>query len=284
MKDMKALYGFLAFVILIAFFLSPPCVGAEKNATTEVTLRSDELYYDPNSGKVTAKGSVEVTREDLVVKSPFAEGFIDGREFRFWNGVDASWPSREANLTCLELKMTKDERGTLLRASGKSHMIRGKDEEIRCNDLEWLDGKTIYYSAMGNVNARMKQMEIVAERVTRRGDDFDATQVQQFRDKERGVTMSAQEVKGKIKDELIDEMWARGNVVIVHEPKDGERTNITGDQAHYIRDKGVLEVSGNAKAVQEGKTIEAESLVYYVEDRHIEALGRPKVVVEVKEE
>jgi len=32
------------------------------------------------------------------------------------------------------------------------------------------------------------------------------------------------------------------------------------------------------------KTIEAESLVYYVEDRHIEALGRPKVVVEVKEE
>jgi len=148
---MKALYGFLAFVILIAFFLSPPCVGAEKNATTEVTLRSDELYYDPNSGKVTAKGSVEVTREDLVVKSPFAEGFIDGREFRFWNGVDASWPSREANLTCLELKMTKDERGTLLRASGKSHMIRGKDEEIRCNDLEWLDGKTIYYSAMGNV-------------------------------------------------------------------------------------------------------------------------------------
>jgi len=91
-------------------------------------------------------------------------------------------------------------------------------------------------------------------------------------------------VKGKIKDELIDEMWERGNVVIVHEPKDGERTNITGEQDHYIRDKGVLVVSGNAKAVQEGKTIEAESLVYYVEDRHIEALGRPKVVVEVKEE
>jgi len=284
MKNMKASYVLLAFLIVIIFFLSPPCVGAEKSTTTEVTLRSDELYYDPNSGKVTAKGNVEVTREDLVVKSPFAEGFIDGKEFRFWNEVSASWPSRDANLTCLELKVTRDEKGTLLRAFGKSHMIRGKDEEIRCNDLEWLDGKTVYYSAIGSVNARMKQMEIIAERVTRRGNDFDAAQVRQFKDKERGMTMSAKEVKGKIKDELIDEMWATGNVIIVHEPKDGGRTNITGDQAHYIRDKGILEVTGNAKALQEGKTIEAESLIYYVDDRHIEALGRPKVIVEVKEE
>lgn len=279
----KKFLGVLLIFSCLLLLLPHSCRG-EESAITEVILHSDELYYDPNAGRVTARGSVEVTKEDLIVNAPFAEGFIDGEQFRFWDNVAVSWPSQEATLTCVELKIDRDERGTLFHSFGKSHLIRGQDEEIRSDELEWLQGEIVYYSAVGNVNARMGQMRIIAEKVTRQGESFKAIKVRQFEDKGRDVRVSAQEVSGKITEEQIEELWATGNVVVIHEPSDGERTHITGKQAHYLRGKGVLEVTGDAKAVQEGRTIEAESLIYYVDDRHIEALGRPKVVIEVKED
>ncbi|SDX63615.1 Lipopolysaccharide export system protein LptA [Acetomicrobium thermoterrenum DSM 13490] len=284
MRANKAL-GLLAIFLSLMLFSDPHlCLGEEKRATTEIILLSDELYYDPGTGKVTAKGNVEVTREDLIVKAPFAEGFINTEEFRFWDQVVASWPSQEATLTCLELQISKTQGGTLLRSVGNSHLVRGKEDDIRSNELEWLQGEKIYYSATGDVDAQFGQMTIVAEKVVREGENFKADKVRRFVDRGRGLRVSALEVTGKIKDEMIEELLASGSVVIDHEPKEGEKTHITGQRARYIKSKGVLEVTGDARAVQEGRTIEAENIIYHVDDKHIEALGRPKVTVEVKEE
>jgi len=53
----KKFLGVLLIFSCLLLLLPHSCRG-EESAITEVILHSDELYYDPNAGRVTARGSV----------------------------------------------------------------------------------------------------------------------------------------------------------------------------------------------------------------------------------
>ena len=53
---------------------------------------------------------------------------------------------------------------------------------------------------------------------------------------------------------------------------------LKGDKLLYSKAKGTVALVGNAQALQEGRSVKSETLLYDVTSRRIEAQGRPQLV------
>ncbi|MGC9372935.1 MAG: LPS export ABC transporter periplasmic protein LptC [Thermovirgaceae bacterium] len=111
-----------------------------------------------------------------------------------------------------------------------------------------------------------------------------ALNVRRLEDTGMNVVLSADTVTGLMKKGVFIDLEARGKVVADTTAADGRPTKLTARAADYDRAKGVMVFSGDARAVQRGRTLEAERLIYRLETGRIEAEGNPRITVEMEQE
>lgn len=110
-----------------------------------------------------------------------------------------------------------------------------------------------------------------------------ASSVKRFEDAEMDVILRADSVDGLMKEGVFVNLKARGNVRADTTTADGRPTTVTSRAADYDKTKGMLTFYGEAKAVQPGRVLTADRLIYRLETGRIEAEGNPRIIVEMEQ-
>lgn len=236
------------FVFVMAFsfcLFFPFCSRA-----AEMHLTSDTMRYEPDKGMIYAEDNVRFTRGDMIISADKGDGTIDGKTVRFINNVkgEGTWS--------------------------------GEKVEFFCNWAEAKFGSEISYSLQGNVDCSVGNRTISAEKLIIKGEKFSAFKVVKFSDPSRGIQLSCHTINGVLSKGEIVESVAIGDVRIVLEGKDNISTFINGDKAVYSKDRGSVVVTGHAKALQDQRSIKAESLVFFPDSNRIEAIGKSTLTIE----
>jgi lipopolysaccharide export system protein LptA len=111
-----------------------------------------------------------------------------------------------------------------------------------------------------------------------------AEQVHRFEDAEMDVVLKADGVRGLLEEGVFVTLEARGNVKADTTTADGRPTTVTSSAADYDKTRGILMFYGAAKAVQPGRVLTADRLIYRLETGRIEAEGNPRIIVEMEQE
>ena len=89
-----------------------------------------------------------------------------------------------------------------------------------------------------------------------------------------GIAFGAGAMEGLIRDGVLVSMTAKSKVWIEGRPnRTGDAVSLNGDKAIYSEERGSVVLSGNVRAVQKGRTLTSDSLVYFPEQNRVEALG-----------
>lgn len=114
-----------------------------------------------------------------------------------------------------------------------------------------------------------------------RGQKITARRVTRFHDPVRNVTMRADVVEGTVAGGVFTDYVARGNVVADAVASGGEPTRASGQRLQYSKARGTLELSGEAVAIQKDRRITADTFIFYLQSGKIEAVGNPRMVVDL---
>ncbi len=242
----------------------------------QVKLTSDNLLYDPTSRLVRAEGNVHLEREELELRSNFAEGDPAGERFRAWGSVKAQWPSQKMELSAQEI-LVIDKSPRRMTASGQVVLTRPQ-ERLSASSLEWIFGPTPEYLAKGGVVAEMPGRVLEAQEAGRKGDRFWASKVRRFEDRKEKISLQAGRIDARIIGEEMSELSAEGQVSAVVEGSDGNPVKLKGDRLLYSKAKGTVALVGNAEALQSGRVVRSQSILYDLSSRRIEAQGRPQLI------
>lgn len=270
------------FFVLIFVLLLFPCVP--KGFAAEVSLKADSMQYDPATQLIRAEGNVHFTREDGELFGDRGYGNTDGTDFVLEGSVHGSFRTENATISCKYMKLTTDtsaQRRRRVLASGDVALTRGSDK-LNSRTLSWEIGSE-NYRAEGRVLGHFASHSIDADLVARDGDQFWGKGVRRYEDRSRKLTLTADNLRGLIKKDKVTELEAFGGLVMNMPDKDGNMIRITGDKGIFSEERGTIVVSGNAMAVQEGRSVHAESLVMHLDTRRIEALGKPSLTFDMKE-
>jgi len=267
-------FGKLTGLILIL------CLSAAALAE-KATLVADSMSYDPNSGVITATGSVHITGETGEIFGDSGKGLATGDDFEMNGNVRGHFTRPDGsviNVTCAKAALRGRDKNSVLTASGSVVITRGK-ERLTADSVRWNTAVEIY-SASGEVLGDFEAYTIDADAVSRDLETFRADNIRKFYAASRKVTMSASRADGTIKNNEVTEMTAEGGVVATMPNKDGGMTRLTGNKAVYSLARGTLVVSGRATVTQVGRTLNSENLVYFIDSGRIDALGNPSLTFE----
>ena len=268
----------VAFVVLLLAFCAPA------GFTAEVSLKADSMQYDPAMRLIRAEGNVHFIREDGELFGDRGYGTTDGTDFVLEGAVHGSFRTENATISCKYMKLTTDasaQRRRRVLASGDVALTRGNDK-LNSRTLSWEIGSESS-RAEGRVLGHFASHAIDADLVARNGEQFWGKGVRRYEDRSRKLTLSADNLRGLIKKDKVTELEVSGDLVMNMPDKDGNMIRITGDKGVFSEARGTIVVSGNAVAEQEGRRVQAESLVMRLDTRRIEALGKPSLTFDMKE-
>lgn len=265
--------GFLCVLLLSFVFLA---LGPGTAIASQVKLTSDKLTYDPESRLVRAEGNVRLEREGLVLAAGFAEGDPAGERFRAWGLVKAKWTAHKMELSAQEISLI-DRAPQRVTASGQVVLTRPQ-ERLAAASLEWVFGPSPEYLAQGGVVAEMPGRVLEAREAGRKGDRFWASQVRRFEDKQERISLKAGRIEAQADGEGLRELTATGQVSAVAESGDGSPVTLKGDRLLFSKAKGIVALVGNAEAIQSGRSVRSETILYNLASRRIEAQGRPQLI------
>lgn len=266
----------LCFLILCVFSLSTALCSAE-----EVTLTADSLSYDPTTRAITAVKDVHFKHFDGELFGDRGTGYTDGRDFEMRGNVKGIFKKESLNISCYHIKLqadSADKKKRRVTALGGVKLTRNKDT-LSADTVTWLV-ESDKYKAAGSVLANFESHFIDSDEVGRDGEKFWARSVRKYEDRARRFSMSAERVNGLIKKGDVVELTAMGDLILKMTDEKGKMTKVTGERGVFSRSRGTVVVSGNAVAYQEGRTLIAESVIYRLDDRRIEAVGRPKMILD----
>lgn len=236
-------------VIFLTLFVmgSSPCLGMD------VRLTADNMHFDTKTGLLQGNGNVTLKRESLVIVSDKCEGDYKGNSARMWDNVKASgeWNQQSLEFSCKELKAQFNSPESVAMVGTVSG--RFGDRFLECYEVEMI------------------------------GDRFIATKVKKFQDKSEGLSLSCNRIKGLVLKENLHEFEAEGKVSIeIVNQRDKSVTKISGGKAVYSKDRGSIIMSGGAFAVQKGRKVTAQNIIFYPATSKIEAKGKPSISFEVE--
>ena len=178
-----------------------------------------------------------------------------------------------------------DPSGGVVFASGHVKVV-GRGAEITSEEGEF-DPTGAHSLFRKNVLARwpegrltMDCYEMIVEE-TPRGQKITARKVTRFHDPARKVTVRAEMVEGFVVGGVFTEFGARGGVVADAVAPDGEPTRVSGGRSRYSRDRQTLEFTGGAVGVQKNRRITADTFIVHLESGKIEAVGNPRMEVDL---
>jgi len=224
-------------------------------ATDEISLTSDTMQYDIEAGLFYAEGDVTIKARDIVIMATLASGHMNSRTFNLSGNItiNGTWNGDNVNLAAVSATVEIGDRPVYTLESGISGTF-GKIA-IDCDYLQMV------------------------------GNDITAKNVRKFQDQNAGITFSAENIKGKIENGELLQAEAEGRIVIKGTPgKSGDIVELKGKKAIYSIDRGTIVVSGGVSATQNKRTLYADSLVYFPVTNRIEAIGKPRITVNVDDE
>ena len=126
---------------------------------------------------------------------------------------------------------------------------------------------------------------IDADEVARNGEQFWAQNIRRYEDRTRRIGISASKASGLLRRGSVIELISSGSFVLNLADRKGAVTTITGDKGVYSQDRGTLVITGGVRAIQEGRSLSAGSIVYHLDSGRLEALGeRPTITFEMRGE
>ena len=246
----------LVSMILLLCLCNTSC-ALDENLPDSATLSANRMRYDAQTGDFLAEGNVTIKAGDLRVNAPASSGNIDRREIYFDNGITASgrWMDEKISLKA----------GRML--------------------LSFADVPTCKFQ--GGVKGGYGTMKLDADRLTltgaggisdpRPGDrqtKFWLNVVRSLEDTSRGLSFGANSVEGIVRGGRLYDMTAKKSVWLKGRQKGkADAVNLRGDNALYSLERGSVVLSGHVVAVQGGRTLKSDSVVYFPEQNRVEALG-----------
>jgi lipopolysaccharide export system protein LptA len=210
----------------------------------QAQLSADRMLFEAGSGEFSASGNVVIHAEGLTIHAPLGTGNINSKEVHFSDGITISgdW--------------------------------RGDWVDLSAGKVSFFFGQTPTYIAEGAVNGILGKFYLDVDKFYMKGADFSAINVRRFEDRELGVAFGAANAKGVIDGGVLSTFTAEGRVWLNRRPNAAAgAVDIRGDRAVYSIERGSVVMSGNVRAVQEGRTLTAGSLVYFPHNNRIDAFG-----------
>jgi lipopolysaccharide export system protein LptA len=220
----------------------------------ELRLTSEKMRYDSETGNFWADENVKVTRGTISATSKRAEGNMNSKTFTMLDSVHVfgTWMNEPIDM--------------------KGNVLSGQFGDIRAYFME------------GAVKGSWGARDVDTDRMEMTGDKFAARSLRRYADKVEGYVLSCNTLDGMIENGAIASFTALGNVHVVFTPKDGGNpTDLKGDKAVYSRSKGQLVVTGNVTALQKGRSLKANNLIYHTVQNTVEATGKPQLVFTMDE-
>lgn len=228
-------------------------------------LSANTMRFDSKTGDFLADGNVAITltgaqsgtANKLTLTAPRGNGNVERRELFFKDGVAASgdWMGDDVSLSAGSVALTFDG-APLCRMQGG---VRGSVGPMR------LDADRFSIAGAGGLAS------------PRAGDSrtkFWLVKARRVEDRSMGVAFGAEKVEGIIKGGEITSMTAENGVWLEGRPRQtGDPVSIKGARAIYSEDRGSIVMSGGVTAVQNGRTLKSESVVYFPDQNRVEALG-----------
>ncbi len=252
---------------LLTFFLAFSAVGGHGASRGEASggeglpdkasLSANRMRFDSKTGDFLAVGNVVIQADGLTVVSPRGTGNIERREVFFEEGVTASgdWQGDRIDLRAGNMELTFGEPPSCKIDKG----VRGGLGTLALDaDRMTLIGRGGLSGAEGE--DRQTKLWLV--------------NVRRVEDRSRGIAFGAGSVEGLIREGVLVSMTAKSKVWIEGRPNSaGDAVSLRGDKAVYSEERGSVVLSGNVRAVQKGRTLTSDSLVYFPDQNRVEALG-----------
>ena len=248
---------FLIVIALCPCLIIPAFALDEDELPDTATLSANRMRFDAQTGDFLADGEVRITAGDLNVEAPTGSGNIDRREVNFDKGITAygKWQGDNIDLRAGQLALSFNEVPTCNFRNG----VRGGYGPMK------IDSDALMIVGIGGF-----QEPTAADTHTR----FIIANVRNLEDSSQGLTFSANSVEGMLMNGEVQELTADKKISIKGRPKaKGEAVSLKGDRAVYSNERGSVVVSGHVTAVQGGRTLKSDSVVYFPGENRVEALG-----------
>jgi lipopolysaccharide export system protein LptA len=229
------------FIMAILLSLGTGAAICAETNNSPVDLSADSIEYDSVQGIMNAQGSVKMIRDKAVMTGPTAVYNTKTKEGLVTGGVKVV--REDTTLTAAEVRSYENN---YLVATGNAVLVKGDNTLTGPKIEHWTD----------------KQYSLVTggARMTMPDGWMTANKVEAFHNEDRAV--------------------GTGEVHIV---SDTRKLDATSDQAVYYGAKtgqqGKTVLTGNARAVQDGNVMTGNTMTIYLDDKAMDAQGRPKLVV-----
>ncbi|MBR1672681.1 MAG: hypothetical protein IJ702_07120 [Fretibacterium sp.] len=223
----------------------------------KATLSANRMRFDSQTGDFLADGNVTIAAGGLTVAAPRGTGNIERREVLFDEGIAASgdWMGDPVSLKAGKLALSFAEDPTCRFQEGVKGGVGAMSLDADRLTLIGLGG-------LANNSAGSRQTK------------FWLVKVRSLEDRSKGITFGADTVEGVLRDGELHTLTADKGVWLRGRPKKGEEAvNLRGNHALYSLDRGSVVLSGNVSAVQGGRTLRSNSIVYFPEQNRVEAIG-----------
>ena len=251
---MKKIFILSLLLLLFAF----PVYSLDENDMPDTaTLSANRMRFDAVTGDFLADGNVVIQAGDLNVEAPVGSGNVDRREINFDKGITASgkWQGDKIDLRAGRVEIAFNDVPTCNFRNG----VRGSFGPLK------LDSDGFIIVGVGGF-----QTPTASDTHTR----FILANVRNLEDSSQGLTFSANSVEGMLMNSEIREMTADKKISVKGKPKSrGDAVSLKGDHAVYSLERGSVVVSGHVVAVQGGRTLKSDSVVYFPAENRVEALG-----------
>ena len=253
----RKILAYLTAVLCIYILLLPCYALDDADMPEQATLSANRMRFDAETGDFLADGNVTITAGELTVTAPEGSGNVDRREVNFNEGITASgkWYGDKLDLHAGKLLLSFQDIPTCKFQDN----IRGSLGTMR------LDAERLTITGIGGIdepsgNDRQTKFWIVMAR--------------NLEDTSRGLSFGADSVEGVLVSGDLYELTAKKGVWLKGKPKSqGDAVSLRGDNALYSLERGSVVVSGHVTAIQGGRTLKSDSVVYFPEQNRVEALG-----------
>lgn len=235
-----------------------PCYALDSQAMPDqATLSANRMRFDAETGDFLAEGNVVITAGELRLTAPEGSGNVDTRIINFTQGITASgkWYGEKVSLRAGKVSLSFQDIPSCRFTGG----VKGSMGTMNFD----ADGLTL--TGAGGIDRPS-------------GNDtqtkFWITNARNLEDTSRGLSFGAASVEGLLRAGDLHELTAKKNVWLKGRPKSqGDPVSLKGDNALYSLARGSVVVSGHVVAVQGGRTLRSDSVVYFPEQNRVEALG-----------
>lgn len=246
---------FASLVILLC--LNSSAYSLDENLPDKATLSANRMRFDSNTGDFLAEGDVRITAGDLNVNAPLGTGNIDRREVNFERGITAKgrWMGDKVDIKA----------GRLLLSFADIPGARFQNGVKGGVGTMYLDADRLTLTGLGGISSPSGN-----DRQTK----FWLVNARNLEDRSRGITFGAGSAEGSLRNGELHDMTAKKGVWIKGKPKANEPSvSLRGDSALYSVARGSVVVSGHVVAVQGGRTLKSDSVVYFPDQNRVEAIG-----------